>query len=175
MDGEENFLKSNPLALKRPVWLRWLVLITLTGFAVVSLFAAANSLGSQPLMAFFAALIAAGLGFTAWSLGRADGNMVLFDGERLTDDSGAEICRLDEIEAVERGFAFFKPSSGFVLKLKTERGRAWNPGLWWRVGRRVGVGGATRGRAGKAMADEITTVMALAQMPEFQKAKGEAE
>jgi hypothetical protein len=84
----------------------------------------------------------------------------MFDGERIYDDTGTELCRLDDIVEIERGLALFKPSGGFVLRVKTAGPRSWSPGLWWRAGRRVGVGGATSSRAGKHMADAITGALA---------------
>lgn len=73
----------------------------------------------------------------------------------LVQTDGTVICRLDEIEKVERGMFAFKPSNGFVVVLKSPAARAWAPGLWWRLGRRVGVGGVTPSGAGKAMADML--------------------
>lgn len=62
---------------------------------------------------------------------------------RIVDSSGRELCRLDEIASVERGAFAFKPSNGFLIRLKDRKPRVWAPGLWWRIGRRVGIGGVT--------------------------------
>lgn len=73
----------------------------------------------------------------------------------LSDTEGRLVAALDTIEKVERGVFAFKPSNGFVLLLKSPMPRAWEPGLWWRLGRRVGVGGVISGAEGRQMADLI--------------------
>ncbi|MGR3572654.1 hypothetical protein [Brevirhabdus sp.] len=78
----------------------------------------------------------------------------LFEGE-LRDSSGTVLCRLDEIETINRGTFAIKPSNGFLLRLNTQRPRVWRPGLWWRIGRRVGVGGVTASNATRFMAETI--------------------
>lgn len=75
----------------------------------------------------------------------------------LHDTDGRLLAWLSDIEKVERGVFAFKPSNGFVLRLKSPMARAWEPGLWWRIGRRVGVGGAISGAEGRQMADVIAT------------------
>ena len=74
----------------------------------------------------------------------------------LFDSDGREIAALSNVAGVDRGVFALKPSNGFLIRLKTPMRRAWVPGLWWRVGRKVGVGGATPGRAARDMADMIT-------------------
>jgi hypothetical protein len=69
--------------------------------------------------------------------------------------NGEVLARMDEILAVDRGAFAFKPSNGFTLKLNTKKPRAWAPGLWWRFGRRVGVGGVTSAGQAKFMAEQI--------------------
>ncbi|APX88882.1 hypothetical protein BV394_03345 [Brevirhabdus pacifica] len=76
--------------------------------------------------------------------------------DRLEDSTGRLLCRMDEITKVERGTFAFKPSNGFVLLIDGRHGLAWAPGLWWRIGRRVGVGGVTPVPQTKAMADMLS-------------------
>ncbi len=78
----------------------------------------------------------------------------LADG-RISDSTGRELCRLDEIKSVERGAFAFKPSNGFLIHLKHRKSRVWAPGLWWRTGRRVGIGGVTPVSQAKFMAEMI--------------------
>lgn len=73
----------------------------------------------------------------------------------LWDSSGRLLAKMDEIVLVDRGTFAFKPSNGFTLVLNTKKPRAWVPGLWWRVGRRVGVGGVTSSGQAKFMAEQI--------------------
>ena len=78
----------------------------------------------------------------------------LSDG-RIFDSAGRELCRLDEIESIERGAFAFKPSNGFLIHLKSRKSWVWAPGLWWRLGRRIGVGGVTPASQAKFMSDMI--------------------
>ncbi|GAB4390279.1 hypothetical protein [Albidovulum sp.] len=80
--------------------------------------------------------------------------------DRLCDGEGRVIARLDQVAAVERGVFAFKPSNGFLLRLDAKQPRAWAPGLWWRLGRRVGIGGTISGAEGRQMADAIAALIA---------------
>ncbi|MEE9388829.1 MAG: hypothetical protein V3U96_09465 [Paracoccaceae bacterium] len=73
----------------------------------------------------------------------------------LCDSTGHELCRLDDITGIDRGAFAFKPANGFLLRTSSRQARNWSPGLWWRVGRRIGVGGATSAQQGKFMAEAI--------------------
>ena len=85
--------------------------------------------------------------------------IVLTESE-LRSTEGDRIARVDEIEALDRGVLAFKPSNGFMVRTRTAQPRAWRPGLWWRVGRRVGIGGVTPGGQTKAMAEILAALMA---------------
>lgn len=83
---------------------------------------------------------------------------ILLTPDELREEGGRVLCRIEDIDHVQRGAFAFKPSNGFVVVLKdtVPRERAWAPGLWWRIGRRIGVGGVTSPGAGKAMADVLS-------------------
>ncbi|MCR9107764.1 hypothetical protein [Marivita sp. XM-24bin2] len=78
----------------------------------------------------------------------------------LTDSEGTVLARVEDIVAVNRGAFAIKPSNGFTLTLKNPAPRAWQPGLWWRLGRRVAVGGVTPGSQARPMADIIAVIVA---------------
>ena len=78
----------------------------------------------------------------------------------LMDSDGQVLARIEDIEAVNRGMLAIKPSNGFMLKLKNPAPRAWEPGLWWRFGRRLAVGGVTPGAQARPMADIISVMIA---------------
>lgn len=99
--------------------------------------------------------IAAGALVMAEKIRRATETWIELTEDGLFDGNGREICRMDQIAGVERGVFAFKPSNGFLVRLKEPGPRAWQPGLWWRLGRRVGVGGVTPAGQGKFMADMI--------------------
>lgn len=148
------------VTVRRPEAFRWVLIFVAGGLALASLSIAFASVGRSAPTGVAMIAVAA---LTAWfcrALFISKAHEVCFDGERLYDDDGVLLCRIEEIVRVERGLAFFKPSSGFSLMLRETGDRAWSPGLWWRLGRRVGVGGATPGRAGRDMADAITGALA---------------
>ncbi|WP_439121851.1 hypothetical protein [Marivita sp.] len=78
----------------------------------------------------------------------------------LTDSDGTLLARVEDIVSVSRGAFAMKPSNGFTLKLKNPAPREWQPGLWWRLGRRVAVGGVTPGSQARPMADIIAILIA---------------
>jgi hypothetical protein len=80
------------------------------------------------------------------------------DGLRMSD--GTVLARLEDIHSVDRSFFAFKPSNGFLVTLKTRYPTKWAPGLWWRIGKRIGIGGLTSGAEGKIMADTLATMIA---------------
>ena len=103
--------------------------------------------------------LAAGTIFLA-ERGRRVKRMTVYLGrEGLWDSEGRAIARIDQIKSVERGALAFKPSNGFLLRMTTAPGRVWVPGLWWRVGKNVGVGGTTPAGASKFMAELVATLV----------------
>lgn len=80
---------------------------------------------------------------------------LILEGDSLTDSAGRVVATIDNIDKVERGAFAFKPSHGFLLHLNEPMPRAWFPGVWWRMGRRVAVGGVLPGGETKAVADMI--------------------
>lgn len=93
--------------------------------------------------------------WAALRMWQATGNAVELTEAGLRDSDGTVIAAFDEIEGIDRGLFAFKPSNGFLLTLSRPGARAWRPGLWWRTGRRVGVGGLTPRGPARAMADAI--------------------
>lgn len=143
------------IEVRRPEVLRWIMLVAIAALFAMTLLAAIDMMNRALFPALILALFAAAIGWFGQALLFTKARAVVFEDGRLFDDSGVEICRIDDIAELEKGLHLYKPSSGFVLKLKTKQTTAWSPGLWWRIGHRVGVGGATPGRRAKAMADAI--------------------
>ena len=77
----------------------------------------------------------------------------------LFDGDGQLLCPLDNIEAIETGVMAFKPTNGLALRLREPMPRGWEPGLWWRYGRRMGLGGATPPHQGKQMAEMLSLLL----------------
>ena len=93
-------------------------------------------------------------------LRRATLGRVYLTEQGVFDHQGQVIAPIEAIVGVERGAFAFKPSNGFLIRLNTPGPRAWAPGLWWRMGRRVGIGGVTSAGAAKFMAERIALMIA---------------
>lgn len=101
------------------------------------------------------------LGFGAASLSLAvrmwqsTGQGLVLTRETLCDHAGTVLARVDQIRAVNRGVFAFKPAGGFTLALRESASLGWAPGLWWRLGRSVGVGGVTHRHEARYMAEVL--------------------
>lgn len=101
-------------------------------------------------------------GLFLWSAHRlyeATGDTLILTRESITTASGRVVCMLDDIESVDRGFFAFKPSNGFLIRLKVAGQRSWAPGMWWQMGRRIGIGGVTSPRQAKEMVSIISVII----------------
>ncbi len=79
----------------------------------------------------------------------------------LREDGGRVLCTIQNVERVDRGAFAFKPASGFLVKLKEPDGpRVYAPGVWWRMGRTLAVGGVTGRQDGKNVADLMIVMLA---------------
>ena len=130
--------------------------------AALGLLLAWLALSSNPGPAWRAGLLVAGAG-ALW-LGRGlwvatAGHVALTD-EGLCDQTGRILAPLDQIDGVDRGMFAFKPSNGLVVRLRDRAPAGWAPGLWWRFGRRLGIGGVTAGADGRALADLLSARLA---------------
>jgi len=96
----------------------------------------------------------------AETLRRVTRLQIVLRAEGLFVDNGMLLAEMDEIISIDRGALAFKPSNGFTLKLKSKHPRSWAPGVWWRFGRFVGVGGAVSAGQAKFMAERIALVLA---------------
>ena len=90
---------------------------------------------------------------------RATASRIELTREELRSNDGEVIVRIDEIDGMDRGMFAFKPSNGFLLKTKEKAPARWRPGLWWRMGRRIGLGGVTPGHQSKAMSEMIAALV----------------
>lgn len=161
--------KDDVHIVARPEGLRWTILLGLLILATITVSVGFRAASDAPFVLISTLVFTAAIIWFGDALRRTPARKVIFDGTQLIDDSGAVLCTLDEIVEVERGMSLFKPSNGFALRLNADRPRGWSPGLWWRTGRRVGVGGATPGRGSRNMADAITAALALRAMPDQSK------
>ena len=133
-----------------------IVSLGMLGFLVIYIaFSRPPSLGWQ---AFLLVVGVASL-WCMEAMRRATASAVELTPTELRDADGTVIALVDDIVGMDRGFFAFKPSNGFLLKTKTKAGRAWRPGLWWQMGRRIGIGGMTPGSQTKFMSEVLAAMM----------------
>lgn len=93
-----------------------------------------------------------------WNLQVRSGALVLKE-DGLWVENGPQLAALDNIETVQVSAFSIKPSNGFAVVLRSPARLKWVPGLYWCVGRRIGVGGATHPSQAKAMAELLSTLI----------------
>lgn len=69
--------------------------------------------------------------------------------------TGAYLARIEDIRDVNTSIIAFRPATGFLVILNAPAPAATAPGLWWRVGKRIGIGGVTAKYEAKAMAEML--------------------
>jgi hypothetical protein len=120
------------------------------------------TIAQPPALLFLVFMLALGVGviLLAERLRRVTRDQLVLYADRLVDSNGTVLAQMDEIVSVDRGAFAFKPSNGFTLKLDNKQPRSWAPGLWWRFGRFLGVGGAVSAGQAKFMAEQIALSLA---------------
>jgi len=78
----------------------------------------------------------------------------------IRTSDGRVLTELDNVIKVEKGAFAFKPSNGFLVRLKTPSGRGWAPGIWWQGGTYLGIGGVVSAGQSKAMAEILAAIIA---------------
>ncbi|WP_264212877.1 hypothetical protein [Leisingera thetidis] len=132
-------------------------MLGLTGCLLVYVAVAAPP--SPAWLVFLLAVGAAAL-WLAVRMWQATVHRIELTAEELRCSDGQVIARVADIEAIDRGFFAFKPSNGFLVRTRTQGSKVWMPGLWWRAGRRIGIGGVTPGSQGKAMSEILAAMLA---------------
>lgn len=139
---------------------RWLGLVCHYILGFMSIYIA---LAASPGFAWQMFLLVLGGGVLWQSEKMRSGSALVIELTRsgLRDSAGAHIASVDEIAQVESGLFSFKPPNGFLIRTKTPTGpRAWRPGLWWRTGRRIGIGGVTSASQTKNVVQILAVLMA---------------
>ena len=107
----------------------------------------------------FLVLMALASLWLAGRIWRSSGRTIELTRSELREVDGRVLVRLEDLAKVDRGLFAFKPAGGFLLKTKTPLGRVYAPGLWWRLGRTVAVGGTTKRAQAKEVADLMTVMI----------------
>lgn len=138
---------------------RWMGVIMLAVVGALVLYVA---MSTPPSLAWQVFLVLVGVAalWMAERMRRATEQKLELTETELRCSDGQLVARIEDIENIERGAFAFKPSNGFLITLKTPGARVWQPGLWWRLGRRIGVGGVTPGSQTKFMSEIIAAQLA---------------
>ena len=128
------------------------------GLGVVLLWLAAN-IEAPVQWALFLIAVAGGALWAGSALWTATAQGLVLTETELRSTDGEVLAKVSNIASVDRGAFSFKPSNGFLVRLHQSAPRRWRPGLWWRAGRRIGVGGVTPGSRGKFMADTLAVLL----------------
>ncbi|MEO0703698.1 MAG: hypothetical protein AAFY80_16300 [Pseudomonadota bacterium] len=139
---------------------RWLG-IAIQGALGLLVISVGLALPNDHMLTKFAILAAGGfMAFGALQLYRATEHYIELTRTELRDSAGHVLAAVDNIAGIDRGAFAFKPSQGFLVRLNDAQPRHWAPGLWWRMGRFVGVGGVTPAGEGKFMAEMLAALIA---------------
>lgn len=131
----------------------------LVGLGAVILYISAVSPPSNIFAIALLIAISAGFFWAGKRLYEVTADAIILTREDITTASGRLLCRIDEIDKVDKGFFAFKPTNGFLILLKAPSDRSWAPGLWWHLGKRIGIGGVTSPRQAKEMAAIISMML----------------
>lgn len=153
-------MKTERIAVIEPKPARRAVATGMIGLlGTILVYVAITTPPANPLWLAFLLAMGAGILFLSWRLWEATGITIELTREELREVGGRLIARVEDIDSVDRGFFAFKPANGFLLRLKSPGDKVYAPGLWWRFGRRVMVGGVPAGAQTKSTADLITILL----------------
>lgn len=136
-------------------WMGISMMVALGGVVIYTALATPPAFGWQ---VFLIALGAASI-WMAERMRRATETWLELTETELRSSEGIVLARIADIKSIDRGVLAFKPSNGFMITLHTPAERVWRPGLWWRLGRRVGIGGVTPSSQTKFMSEIIAAQM----------------
>lgn len=154
MTQSEVLATLNPSPIRRHF--AYGVLAILGGLTIYLAFSTAPAFGFRIFLLILGVLIL----IAAERMRRSTSMVLTLTDKDLRDSAGTVLCALDNIEKIERGLFAFKPSHGFVVVTKHKQSFYWAPGMWWRFGKRVGVGGVTPSGPAKFMAERMAMAIA---------------
>lgn len=133
-----------------------------TMLAVIGVILLYVAISTPPSIAWLVFLLIVGTGalWLAMRMWQATTQRIELTEEELRCSDGTVIARVADIQTIDRGFFAFKPSNGFLIRTATPGARVWLPGLWWRAGRRIGIGGVTPASQSKAMSEILAAMIA---------------
>lgn len=138
---------------------RWMGVIMLAGLGGLMIYIALAA-PPDPVWQLFLIVMGVVSLWIAERMRRATEHRIELTEQELRSSEGQVIALVSNILNVDRGMFAFKPSNGFLIKLRTPGPRIWRPGLWWCSGRRIGVGGVTAASQTKAMSEMLSALLA---------------
>lgn len=138
---------------------RWMGVGMLVAVGVLVLYVALAA-PPEPEWQVFLFVVGAAALWLARSVWNATSDSIELTRTELRTGSGRLLAEVADITNVERGVFAFKPSNGFLVTTRSKPGNAWAPGLWWRVGRRIGIGGMTAAAETKFMSEMLSALLA---------------
>lgn len=134
--------------------------VTLYGLGALLIYLGATHGFSGVLWRLFVLAIGAGALMMGERMRRTSSTEILLTDEGLVTSDGTVLAARDNIAKVDRGTFAVKPSNGFSVILKTKQPFLWAPGLYWRFGKRLGIGGVTAPAASKYMSEMLMASLA---------------
>lgn len=107
----------------------------------------------------FLLLFGAGIMYLGEKMRKATLESVILTSEGLFSSNGTQLVAIENVKSIDRGVFAFKPSNGFTVLMHERQSQAWQPGLWWRYGRRLGVGGVVQASQTKSMAEVMAVLV----------------
>ena len=138
---------------------RWAGVGMLTTIGALVIYVALAS-PPEPVWQLFLFAVGGAAFWLAHRMWHATNDRIELTRSELRTGSGRVIAMVADIESVDRGVFAFKPSNGFLVRTGTKGANDWAPGLWWRVGHRVGVGGVTAAAETKFMSEMLSVMLA---------------
>ncbi|WP_170348245.1 hypothetical protein [Ruegeria atlantica] len=156
------------LATIRPsIARRWLGTGMLGCVGVLVLYVALSH-PSEPIWLVFLLVVGGASFWLAYRMWFATDDAIELTQTELRTGAGRLIAKVEDIESIDRGVFAFKPSNGFLLKTRQSAENSWAPGLWWRLGRRVGVGGVTTAAETKFLCEILQALVTTGSPVEKQ-------
>lgn len=152
--GQSSVVYLKPVAAKRYAVLAMLYLL-----AGIAAWVAVFQTPSALIWTVFLWSFSLGALVLANATAKATAGGLILQDEALYTEAGDLLLRLEDVRKIDRGVFAIKPSNGFVLRLKSRQPSGWAPGLWWRIGRVMGVGGVTSKIQAEIMAETIAALL----------------
>jgi hypothetical protein len=134
--------------------------------AAIAMVAAAGLLisaalqGAGPFWQSLLVMMGLGMCYLAWRFWQATAVGLELTREALRDSDGRLLFAVADVQRIDRGIFAMKPTNGLTIHLTRAAEPAWQPGLWWRLGKRVGIGGVTAPSQARAIADTLALLEA---------------